>query len=99
MSRVESSESSQVANGRTSVVRPVFNPNHTPAKSKIHSSQVSVIKSNIIMRRPIIVVLAAFAQASGGQYADDSHNYADYADGQDDNLYANYAAKHQATEV
>jgi len=63
------------------------------------SSQVSVIKSNIIMRRPIIVVLAAFAQASGGQYADDSHNDADYADGQDDNLYANYAAKHQAKEV
>ena len=62
-------------------------------------STQSVIKSNIIMRRPIIVVLAAFAQASGGQYADDSHNYADYADGQDDNLYANYAAKHQAKEV
>ena len=77
-------------------------PSSVPSSTKItiHSSQVSVIKSNIIMmRRPIIVVLAAFAQASGGQYADDSHNYADYADGQDDNLYANYAAKHQAKEV
>ena len=72
--------------------------NRTPAKIQ-NPLKVSSNKSNIIMRRPIIVVLAAFAQASGGQYADDSHNYADYADGQDDNLYANYAAKHQAKEV
>ena len=91
-----------LGHGRTSVVRPVFRTaNRTPAKSKIHSKchQIQHHHSCIIMRRPIIVVLAAFAQASGGQYADDSHNYADYADGQDDNLYANYAAKHQAKEV
>jgi hypothetical protein len=54
-------------------------------------------KSNNIMRRPIIVIFVAVASVSFAQ--DYGDNYADYADGQQDNLYANYAAKHQAKEV
>jgi len=50
-----------------------------------------------IMRRPIIVIFAAVASVSFAQ--DYGDNYADYADGQQDNLYANYAAKQQAKEV
>lgn len=50
-----------------------------------------------IMRRPIIAIFAAVASVSFAQDYGDS--YADYADGQEDNLYANYAAKHQAKEV
>ena len=50
-----------------------------------------------IMRRPILTIFATVASVSFAQ--DYGDNYADYADGQDDNLYANYAAKQQAKEV
>ena len=49
------------------------------------------------MRRPILAIFAAMASVSLAQDYGDS--YADYADGQDDNLYANYAAKHEAKAV
>ena len=48
------------------------------------------------MRRPILAIFAAVASVSFAQ--DYGDNYADYADNQD-NLYANYAAKQEAKAV
>ena len=44
------------------------------------------------------VAAASISQAQDYQYGGES-NYQDYADGQDDNLYANYAAKQQEKAV
>lgn len=81
---------------RTSVVRRLSEPQITCKSHKNTKSNASAIIS-IIMRRPIIVIFAAVASVSFAQ--DYGDNYADYADGQQDNLYANYAAKQQAKEV
>ena len=46
----------------------------------------------------VVAVSISQAQDYGGQYGGES-NYQDFADGQDDNLYADYAAKQQEKAV
>ena len=58
-----------------------------------HNPPVSELPT---MRRPILAIFAAVASVSFAQ--DYGDNYADYADNQD-NLYANYAAKQEAKAV
>ena len=73
--------------------RPVVGQSGITSVAVIASLQVSELPT---MRRPILAIFAAVASVSFAQ--DYGDNYADYADNQD-NLYANYAAKQEAKAV